>query len=49
MIPLLVPEIEGGPPERDGEEEEGAEGLVLQYSSRLKMVTMIKPVEEIPV
>ena len=38
MIPLLVPDIEGGSPERDGEEEEegGAEeGLVLQYSSRL--------------
>ena len=32
MIPLLVPEIEGGSPERHG--EEGA-GLGLQYSSRL--------------
>ena len=36
MIPCLVPEIEGGYPERDrGEEGEGAEGLVLTYSSRL--------------
>ena len=34
MIPLLVPEMEGGSPERDGgEEEEGAEGLVFEYSS----------------
>ena len=32
MIPLSVPEIEGGSPERDGGEEEG-EGLVLEYSS----------------
>ena len=32
MIPLLVPEIEGGSPERDGGEGEG-EGLVLEYSS----------------
>ena len=33
MIPYLVPEIEGGYPERDGEEGEGAEeGLVLTYS-----------------
>ena len=34
MTPRLVPEIEGGYPERDregGEEEEG-EGLVLEYS-----------------
>ena len=31
MIPHLVPEIEGGYPERDG--EEGGEGLVLEYSS----------------
>ena len=31
MIPRLVPEIEGGYPERDGGEE-GAEGLVLTYS-----------------
>ena len=30
MIPHLVPEIEGGYPERDGEGEE--EGLVLEYS-----------------
>ena len=30
MIPHLVPEIEGGYPERDG--EEGGEGLVLEYS-----------------
>ena len=35
MIPLSVPEIEGGSPERDGGEgEEGEEeGLVLEYSS----------------
>ena len=32
MIPLSVPEIEGGYPERDGEEGE-EEGLVLEYSS----------------
>ena len=36
MIPHLVPEIEGGYPERDGEggeeEEEEGEGLVLEYS-----------------
>ena len=37
MIPHLVPEIEGGYPERDGEEggeeeEEGGEGLVLENS-----------------
>ena len=35
MIPQLVPEIEGGYPERDGEEGEegeGGEGLVLEYS-----------------
>ena len=37
MIPRLVPEIEGGYPERDGEggeeeEEEGGEGLVLENS-----------------
>ena len=30
IIPLSVPEIEGGSPERDGEEEE--KGLVLDYS-----------------
>ena len=30
MIRLSVPEIEGGSPERDGEE---GEGLVLEYSS----------------
>ena len=30
MVPRLVPEIEGGYPERDG--EEGGEGLVLEYS-----------------
>ena len=30
MIPCLVPEIEGGYPERDGREE--GEGLVLTYS-----------------
>ena len=34
MIRLSVPEIEGGSPERDGEEGEGEEeGLVLEYSS----------------
>ena len=37
MVPRLVPEIEGGYPERDGEGEEGEgegeEGLVLEYSS----------------
>ena len=32
MIPHLVPEIEGGYPERDGEGEGGGEGLVLEYS-----------------
>ena len=33
MVPHLVPEIEGGYPERDGEEEEeGGEGLVLENS-----------------
>ena len=35
MLPRLVPEIEGGYPERDGEEGEGGgggEGLVLEYS-----------------
>ena len=35
MVPRLVPEIEGGYPERDGEEGEegeGGEGLVLEYS-----------------
>ena len=38
MVPHLVPEIEGGYPERDGEEGEegeegeGGEGLVLEYS-----------------
>ena len=40
MIPRLVPEIEGGYPERDGEgggEEEEGEGLVLQYSSSWMM------------
>ena len=31
MLPRLVPEIEGGYPERDGEEG-GGEGLVLEYS-----------------
>ena len=40
MIPLSVPEIEGGYPERyggEGEEgeEEGEEGLVLEYSRKL--------------
>ena len=37
ILPLLVPEIEGGYPERDGgeEEEEEEEGQFLQYSSRL--------------
>ena len=37
MIPRLVPEIEGGYPERVGGEgeEEGAEGLVLTYSSKV--------------
>ena len=33
MIPRLVPEIEGGYPERDGGEEGAEEGLVLEYSS----------------
>ena len=34
MIPLSVPEIEGGYPERyGGEEGEEEEGLVLEYSS----------------
>ena len=34
MIPRLVPDIEGGYPERDGEggEEEEGEGLVLENS-----------------
>ena len=32
MILRLVPEIEGGYPERDGEEGKGGEGLVLEYS-----------------
>ena len=32
MIPLSVPEIEGGSPDYHGEGE-GAEGLVLEYSS----------------
>ena len=33
MLPRLVPEIEGGYPERDGEGEEGeGQGLVLEYS-----------------
>ena len=39
MIPHLVPEIEGGYPERDGgaeeEEEEEEEGLGWGYSRRL--------------
>ena len=38
MIPLSVPEIDGGYPERYGGEEEGEgeeEGLVLEYSRRL--------------
>ena len=41
MIPLSVPEIEGGYPERYGGEEEGEEGeeeeegLVLEYSKKL--------------
>ena len=39
MIPLSVPEIEGGYPERYGGEEEegeeGEEGLVLEYSRKL--------------
>ena len=40
MLPLLVPEIDGGYPERDGGEggegEEEEEGLVLEYfSSRI--------------
>ena len=33
ILPLAVPEIEGGYPERDGEEEE--EGQFLQYSRSL--------------
>ena len=42
MIPHLVPEIEGGYPERDGEEggEEGGEGLVLE-NSRSWMLTVL--------
>ena len=32
MIPLSVPEIEEGSPERDGGEEGEEEGLVLEYS-----------------
>ena len=41
MIPRLVPEIEGWYPERDGGEgeEEGAEGLVLTYSSKVMSCT----------
>ena len=36
MIPLSVPEIEGGYPERYGGEGEGEEeGLVLEYSRKL--------------
>ena len=38
MIPLSVPEIGGGYPERYGGEEEGEEGeegLVLEYSRKL--------------
>ena len=41
MIPRLVPEIEGGYPERDGEggEEEGeGEGLVLENSRSWMLV-----------
>ena len=44
MVPHLVPEIEGGYPERDGEEGEegeGGEGLVLEYS-RSWMCTVAK-------
>ena len=33
MIVLLVSEIEGGSPERHGEEGAEEEGLVLEYSS----------------
>ena len=40
MIPHLVPEIEGGYPERDGEEE-GGEGLVLEYSRSWMKVMQI--------
>ena len=46
MIPLSVPEIEGGSPERDGgggeEEEEGEEGLVWADSSSWIHVTGFK-------
>ena len=38
MIPHLVPEIEGGYPERDGE---GGEGLVLEYSRSWMIMLMI--------
>ena len=42
-IPRLVPDIEGGYSERDGEgEEEGAEGLVLTYSISWMIVQFIK-------
>ena len=39
MIPLSVPEIEGGYPERYGEGAEGAEeeGLVVEYFRRLDL------------
>ena len=48
MIPLLVPEIEGGYPERDGGEgAEGAEGeeegLVLEYSSSWMINSLALP------
>ena len=42
MIPLLVPEIEGGYPERDGGKgEEQEEGLVFEYSSSWMWQLMI--------
>ena len=42
MIPHLVPEIEGGYPERDGEEEEeGGEGLVLENSRSWMSIMMM--------
>ena len=41
MIPRLVPEIEGGYPERDGEEE-GGEGLVLENSRSWIMYSSVK-------
>ena len=48
MIPLSVPEIDGGYPERYGGEEEGEEGegeeegLVLEYSRKLDIKVHIR-------